>query len=203
MRDVVTSVSAPNLGLTLRGVMTPCVFVAWFSPECQTCRVAAVRGGQAFHLHSSCHPFDMQSRPHSGVLPPVPGRSSLQPSFSPGCGSAVSRERLETVVQLHWRRGGKFPLSAGPCSLAAASGGRSFPWELVGVLPAFEHRAGSLGARALLGSWLWEGSFLLALFLVNHYSHCSLCLNFLHMCMNTIRLGVFFPVVWQGDQAKF
>lgn len=59
--DVVTRVSVPNLGLTPQGAVTPCVFVAWFSPECQTCRVAAVWGGQAFHLHSSCHPFDMQS----------------------------------------------------------------------------------------------------------------------------------------------
>lgn len=60
-KDVVTGVSVPNLGLTPQGVMTPCVFVVWFLPECQTCLMAAVRGGQAFHLHSSCHPFDMQS----------------------------------------------------------------------------------------------------------------------------------------------
>lgn len=99
--DVVTRVSVPNLGLTLKGVMTLCVFAAWFSPECQTCRVAAVWGGQAFHLHSSCHPFDMQSRPHGGVLPPVPGCSGPRPSFSPGCGPAMSQERLEMVAQLH------------------------------------------------------------------------------------------------------
>lgn len=95
-KDVIMGVAVPSLDLIPRSTMTPCVFVAWFSPECQTCHMAAVQGGQAFHLHSSCHHFDMQSQPHSRVLPPVLGRSGLQPSFSLGCGPAMSQERPET-----------------------------------------------------------------------------------------------------------
>lgn len=82
----------PQPGLDPAGAMTPCVFAAQFWPECQTCRVAAVWGGQAFHLHSHCHRFDMQSRPHGGVLPPVPASSpALARAGAPLCLGDASR----------------------------------------------------------------------------------------------------------------